>query len=270
MPKKLHTMALAFAELLELGEGARRAAGIADALGTVDYIKDKATQMYKRYRKSKFSYRGRMRPKKKARLIKRRKKLAVKRAVGFYPGSGTCKRCIMADNVITANTKTPYSVNLTGIPSTIETGGQFTLNGRDRHIANIRGFKLRFQVTALNPNAWNDFKYIVFYDKFQNENTSINTDMFGDFFRGSTPTSRDTAWDQTTGLWPNHFTLFHRNINVDRIKIIASGRRSIPPREDRQSSPYTKNVSKYVPFKRQLRYQEGDIPFYEHLCSVVG
>lgn len=179
----------------------------------------------------------------------KRKKYTPKRfsstAIGDPVGVSTCKRYTSRDtgNEI-VNSRFLYSVPLCTPPKGSD------IDDRIRNIINVRGFALNFHIrnNTLAPLCCN---FAVIHSRDEGAITVPNND----FFRNST-SSRAISFG--TGL--SSLDLSTRHINSDKYTILNHTRFILKPLDGNaqyfnQTGNTYGTVSKYIPLKRQLRWE---------------
>lgn len=281
-------MASLIAEGFELGETLTRAAKVADALGTVDWIKDKFNQRFNRKRmpKRKRTYsrrtkRGRKRTVKRRQYKRKRSQLDK---IGFRVGSGTAKRCVALNVASSEDTRTLYSTLLTQIPKVGPNVPE--INARKRDAVNIRGFDFNFQFK--NKHTKPVIVNMAWIHDRRDVDGGTGSMSFDDFFRGNFtqrgqnfPTNLGSP--ALKGIELNAFSL-----NPDRFVILKRKKfvlgPSFPAEQPSIETGYNFDSSKpykffnyYMPIKRQFRYEDGlcqspihVIWWYDEFQSVLG
>lgn len=201
-------------------------------------------------------------------LNSRRRRLAVKRAypsmpkpsakrarfskknIGEQVGSSNCKRVVtyVRDN-LAQSTRILYSDTITDVPAAT-TGNP--INQRQRDIINCRGFKIR--LTFRNITAMQMTYHIAVISPKSLQN---NVNPTG-FFRGD---DNDRDLDFSTARSYLDFT--HKHINTDKYNIlfhkkylVQAGNANAASGSCAGSSPCYRQIQKWVPLKRQLRYND--------------
>ena len=253
-------MAVAFAEALGASRTVRNIAYAADVLGTFDYLKDKGRMAYRRYKKRWGMKRKRSMPytyaRAKRRRIVRAKRRAKIRKIGWHPGSGTTKRFeLLTPQQVLFGTKLAYSESLVDIPK----GTNNEIDRRQRDMANIRGFKMCMEFTNLFTTSPLDVRWAIVVDRKQDvPDATFDTTTYNTFFRGG-GTERHKAFPQT-GTLLNHLELMTRNINTDQFLIVKGGLIRLAPKDPDNGRGFSYMLKKYVPLKRQVRYNSAGYP----------
>lgn len=169
--------------------------------------------------------------------------------IGKPVGTATSKSRAIVNTTNGRSTRTLYSSELTNIPK----GTTNQRNERDRHLVNLRGFKLCFSLrnNLAIPLVYN---IAVVYDKRSNDDTasvSVN-----DFFRGS---GANRAVDFSTGL--SALQLHCKPLNKDRFTILWHHRGQLAPRQDgtnfNSTYPNIKQLHKWIGLRKQVSYEDG-------------
>lgn len=176
--------------------------------------------------------------------------------IGERVGSDRTRSSNVAEDALTIDTRTLYVVPL--IQNITEGTGN---SQRFRDMLNIRGFKLRFEITNEGGEGliWN---VAVIHPKQGSDVTTV------DFFRDN---GGDRSVNFNIGLTSLDFAT--RNINVDRYSVLAHKRFRLQSKEIESyilpNTDQTRMVSMYIPLKKQVRYDDqgtGEIPVHQVFC----
>lgn len=218
-------------------------------------------QRYRRYQSAgkiaRFVYNNRANIKRTAqsayRFAKRRKvekaKKAKKQSIGTPKAIGNdwdtkvAKRCVQMKTDRSVATRTLYAEKLTEIPHTTTN----SINGRQRNVVNLHGFKITWTVRNTGSQAMN-VNYAVVIPRSQN---TVDTE---DFFRDNT-TSRGR--DFAIALTGTDF--HHSAINIDKYYVLMHKRFTISPGsagpDVDTGGRNWEHIQQWVSCKRQLRWE---------------
>lgn len=176
----------------------------------------------------------------------------AKQRVGKEPGTATTKRHVAnATDVASRDTRTLYSFELTDIPHTSTNN----VASRDRHIVNIKGFKLdiAFKNVSAIPLYLN---VAVVFDKRGNDTVSVVS--VNDFYRGNGSTR---AADFSVNF--SALELHTKPLNADRFTIYSHDRFLLGTSNQTvaQGFQYTQNFmhfKKWIPLNKQISYEDDN------------
>lgn len=175
----------------------------------------------------------------------------------------------------TLTTRTLYSQPITKIQS-----GLSARDARDQNVINLAGFHMQFQVANIQDTPVCMRMAIVQGRSSAPSNETIDG---GDFFRGFGD-SRAENFVQTTDTGPISLTYMNNPINMEKYTLLWSYKMLLPNAviasaesnnvfpgafEGRYKKSY-KTINKYVPIRRQLRFENTgkDFPSDGHLFLI--
>lgn len=178
---------------------------------------------------------------------------ARRSGLGKTPGTATSKRTVVKDANAQIDTRTLYNQVMNDIGPTV--GGGTDINLRERDMVRLTGVKLCMELKN-NADTPIYFNWALVYDKRSND--TVGTVSVADFFRGNGSTrAKDFGTDLSA-------IEFHCNpLNSDRFTVLKHERHTLG-KAIAGTTNYTdtknsfKSVNRWIPIKRQIRYEDGE------------
>lgn len=188
-----------------------------------------------------------------AAMRRRRRARFSSRNVGEHPRSNPARtNTVVNTDLVNKNTRTLYSENITNLEQ--GTG----IGQRDRRVANISGWKFCIELKSLS----NDPLYANLAVIAPKDSAGGGVPV-EDFFRSSTSTNNRAV---DFGIALNSNELHCLPINTDRYTVLKHQRHRIIPQGSGTTTTVSlngfsyKNLSWWVPFRRQIRYEDNTTP----------